>query len=72
MKKNGFNIKRARIINAVVWLALAVVSCTMVTVEWYSQGCEINSLIIGNITYIVFSVGLGGVTDKTMREIANW
>lgn len=61
-------MKRARIINAIVWTILAIAICTMVTIEWNYQGCEVKSLIIACAMYTAMAAGIGATIDQTLKE----
>ena len=58
---------RARIINAIVWIAIAVALTTMVTVQWHQQGCELISLILAGVFYISACAAIGKVIDLTIQ-----
>ena len=59
---------RARIINAIVWIALAVAVCIAVVIEWHHQGCEVKSLAIACVMYTGMAVGIGATIDQTIKE----
>lgn len=59
---------RARIINAIIWIAIAITLCVWVSIEWSNNGCEAKSLIIACIMYTAMPAGLGGTIDQTIKE----
>lgn len=59
---------RARKINAIVWIALAVAACIMVAVEWHAKGCEPKSLAIACAMYTAMAAGIGATIDQTIKE----
>lgn len=68
-------MKRARMINAIIWIAIAVTICVMVTKQWYYQGCEIKSLVIACTMYTAMIAAVGGTIDATIKEremTINW
>lgn len=60
-------MKRARIINVIVWVAIAVALCSMVVLQWYNQGCELKSLIIACVFYTMMPATICGVIDQTIQ-----
>lgn len=59
---------RARKINAIVWIAIAVAICIAVVIEWHHQGCEVKSLAIACAMYTAMAAGLGATIDQTIKE----
>lgn len=66
--RRNVNMKRARIINAIIWSIIAIILCTCVVVEWHQQGCELKSLILAVAMYTSFCGAMGLVIDMTMKE----
>lgn len=60
-------MKRARIINAIAWVAIAVAVSVLVSVEWYHNGCETLSLILASAVYTTFCAAIGVVIDLTIQ-----
>lgn len=58
---------QARIINAIVWIAIAVALIAMVTVQWHQQGCELRSLVLAGVFYTTACTALGKVIDLTLQ-----
>lgn len=61
-------MKRARIINAIIWIALSVTLCVWVSIEWHNQGCSVSSLITACAMYIAMPGVLGMTIDQTIKE----
>jgi uncharacterized membrane protein YbaN (DUF454 family) len=59
---------RARKINAIICIAIAVAICVGVTKVWHSNGCEVESLIIGCIMYTGIISAIGFTIDQTIKE----
>jgi hypothetical protein len=69
--KHGKTMTRARKINAIVWIALAVAVCIGVTIVWHSNGCEIKSLVIGCLMHSSMMAAIGFTIDQTIKEYQN-
>lgn len=63
-------MKKARIINAIVWIAVAVAICIMVAIQWHAKGCGPKSLVIACAMYTAMAVGIAGTIDQTLKEIS--
>lgn len=59
---------RARIINAIVWIAIAVAICVMTTLQWHAQDCPARSLVIGCTMYTAMIAAIAGTIDQTIKE----
>ncbi len=62
-------MKRARIINGIVWAVTTLAVITIVVAEWHAQGCGVKSLLLATTLYIAIGVGLWWCADSTLREI---
>lgn len=47
-------MKKAKIINAIVWAVISIVLDCMVWYYWQQMGCELKSLVLGVIMYTAF------------------
>ena len=61
-------MKQARIINAIIWIAIAITLCVWVSIEWHNNGCETKSLIIACAMYIAMPSVIGLTIDQTIKE----
>ena len=59
---------KARIINAAIWVAIAITLCVAVGFQWYNNGCEVKSLVLAIAMYTSMSATLGLVIDRTIKE----
>lgn len=66
--KHGKTMTRARIINAIVWIAVAVAVCVMVAIQWHAKGCEPKSLVIACAMYTAMAIAIAGVIDQTIKD----
>ena len=60
-------MKKARIINAIIWIALAATLCTWVGIEWSSKCCDMSTLLIGLAVYFTMPAVLGCVIDQAIQ-----
>lgn len=60
-------MKKKRIINAVIWVSITLAICTMVLIEWYSQGCGASSLIAAIAMYTICTAAIGFCIDQTIQ-----
>lgn len=65
--RRNINMKRARIINAITWVAIAITLCVWVSKEWSNNGCPVSSLILASAVYTTFCAAIGVVIDLTMQ-----
>lgn len=49
-------MKKAKIINAIVWAVITIVLDCMVWYYWNQMGCPVKSLVLGCIIYTAFCV----------------
>lgn len=61
-------MKRARIINAAVWAAIAVATIAGVCVEWHNQGAEWQSLAVAVGMYALMCSGLCYAIDAIIQD----
>ena len=47
-------MKKAKIINGIVWAVIAIVLDCMVWYYWQQMGCPVKSLVLGVIQYTAF------------------
>lgn len=59
-------MKRARIINAIIWIAIAAALVTLVVVQWKDQ-CEVKSIWLAAGFYTAACAAIGGVIDITIQ-----
>lgn len=60
-------MKKARVINGIVWAVMTIGVMAMVVVEWYAQGCGIGSLIAAIVFYAATGAGLWACIDQTIQ-----
>lgn len=60
-------MKRARTINAIAWVLIAITLCTYVVIEWHQQGCGVKSLVLASALYTSFCAAIGVVIDLTIQ-----
>lgn len=60
-------MKKARIINAIVWSILAVAISAGVVITWNTDGCEVKSLILGVAFYLTTTLCLGACVDQCLQ-----
>lgn len=65
--RRNINMKRARIINAIAWVAIAITLCVWVSIEWNNNECPVSSLILASAVYTTFCAAMGVVIDLTMQ-----
>ena len=61
-------MKKARLINAAIWVALGAGIILLVCSEWYRMGCGKNSLIAASLIYGLFSASFCGIIDEQIKE----
>lgn len=60
-------MKKARIINAATWTAIATTLSVMVCLEWHTNGCDAWSLIAAIAFYASASVALAMTIDDKIK-----
>lgn len=60
-------LKTKRLINAAVWLTLAIACSVTVCIVWYNQGCGVTSLIAAIIWYSLPAVAWWFVVDQALK-----
>lgn len=60
-------MKRARIINAIVWILLFVATASSVCKVWNTNGCPVESIILGIGWYLACSLGLWFTLDQFIK-----
>lgn len=60
-------MKRVRIINAAILVAIAIVIIVMVCMEWSANGYETKSLVLAILFYTASCTMLAGVIDATIQ-----
>ena len=60
-------MKRARIINAIAWVAIAITLCVWVSIEWNNYECPVSSIILASAVYTTFCAAIGVVIDLTIQ-----
>lgn len=60
-------MKKKRIINAAIWAAITLTICTMVVIEWHSQGCGASSLIAAIAMYTSVNAAIAFGIDRTIQ-----
>lgn len=62
-------MKKAKIINAIVWAVITIVLDCMVWYYWQQMGCPVKSLVLGCIIYTAFCVCFWFCTHNHFTEI---
>lgn len=62
-------MKKAKIINAIVWAVIAIVLDIMVVYYWNQMGCPVKSLVLGCIIYTAFCLCFWGCIHNHFTEI---
>ena len=69
MKKNQKqSVRRARLINAIAWVLVAIAVVSLVVMQWYDNGCGIKSLVIAGVWYTVMAATFGLLVDQCIKR----
>lgn len=60
-------MKTIRIINALIWAILTIVSMVFMCITWHSNGCRVIEIIVGCIAYTFFGTLFTGMIDKLLK-----
>lgn len=61
-------MKTKRIINAAVWVVVAITLCIAVIAEWHSNNAPVKSLILGAMFYTSFAALGCALIDEKIRR----
>lgn len=61
-------MKKAKIINGIVWAVIAIVLDCMVWYYCQQMGCELKSLVLGVIQYTLFCLCFWGCVHNHLTE----
>ena len=64
-------MKKARVINGIVWGVMTIGIMVMVVAEWHSQGCGLRSLAAAVVFYGATGAGLWACIDQTIKDLSN-
>ncbi len=60
-------MKKARIINAIVWIVIAIALVVLVAVQWSKMSCSPTSMIVACTFYLVVCAVFGWYFDLTIQ-----
>lgn len=60
-------MKKARVINGIVWAVVTAGIIAMVVSEWYSQGCGVKSLLLAGVFYTSMGVAFWFGVDQCIQ-----
>jgi len=61
-------MKKARLINLIVWAVTDIAICIGICFQWSAQGCGTKSLVLGVAYFTILTAGIGFVIDQTLKE----
>ena len=63
-------MKKARVINGIVWAVMTIGVMAMVVVEWHSQGCGLKSLLLAGVFYTSMGVAFWFGADQMIKDLS--